>query len=75
MASAARKVSGNGYWQGKTDTRLDNMASDIAEIKQAVQAMNQSIDGLRLWKAKVAGVSAGASAIVVMLVKALEKWL
>ena len=75
MATKKAPKGTNGYWQGQTDARLDTMASDITEIKDAVKAMNHSIDGLRLWKAKVAGVSAGASTLIVMLVKVAEKWL
>ena len=72
MASAKGR-STNDYWQGRTEERLNTLSSDIKEIKDVVKSMNDSIDGLRLWKAKIAGISASASAVVVLIVKALEK--
>jgi hypothetical protein len=49
------------YWQGQTDSRLDNLATDIAEIKESVHRIAEKVDGLALWRAKLAGIAVAAS--------------
>ena len=68
-----RKPS-NGYWQGQVDSQLESMARDIGEIKTTLSAMNERVDTLRLWKAKVAGLATASGVLTAIVVKLVEKW-
>jgi hypothetical protein len=63
----------SGYWQGQIDAKLEAVASAVNETKLATTRLEEKLDALRLWKAKVAGVSLAASAIGGALVTILAK--
>jgi hypothetical protein len=63
----------SGYWQGQTDAKLEAVATAVNEIKLSMTRMEEKLDSLRLWKAKVAGVSLAASALGGAVVTVIAK--
>lgn len=67
MAAAVKK--NNGYWQGQTDAKLEALASAVNEIKLAAARVEDKLDAVRLWRAKVVGIAAAVSALVALITK------
>lgn len=61
--------NGGTYWQGQTDQKLEALSSAVNEIKMTVAKVDEKLDALRLWKAKVYGGAAVVSAVVAAAVK------
>jgi hypothetical protein len=62
-------AKGNGYWQGQTDAKLEALSSAVNEIKITLERIDEKLEAVRLWRAKVAGISVAASAIVAYVAK------
>ena len=71
---ATKRKPNSGYWQGQVDAQLATIETNIGEIKQMLSTMNERVDTLRLWKAKVAGIAVSSGAVTAVIVKLMEKW-
>lgn len=61
------------YWRGMTDQKLEALATATNEMKLMLVRVEEKIDSVRLWRAKVTGISVAISAGVTVAVHFLAK--
>ena len=68
--SPAKKA--DEFWRGQTDAKLEAVSTAVNEVKLTMTRVEEKLDALRLWKAKVVGISAAISSGVAILARLLH---
>lgn len=54
----------DGFTIGQLYGKVDSMSRELGQMREDIQAMREAVEGLKIWKAQVVGMSAAVSCIV-----------
>ena len=57
----------NGYQRGLTDAKLEAVAAAVNEIKVAIIRIDERLDSLRMWRAKLIGIAVAFSVVAAFI--------